>query len=85
MKINKKYARFNDEGHRISFSFGEPIGEYLGVVPSGFLRFKLTSDRECIVNGGKYNQLCECGELIDESQPQLVRTGMCESCLDDSC
>ena len=59
LEIGKKYARFNDQGHRISFSFGEPVGEYLGIAPSGFLRFKLSADRECIVNGGNYEQVCE--------------------------
>jgi len=59
LEIGKKYARFNDHGHRISFSFNEPVGEYLGIVPSGFLRFKLSIGRECIVNGGNYELVCE--------------------------
>ncbi len=82
LEIGKKYSRFNDRGHRISFPFEEPVGKYCGVMPSGWLRFILSDRRDCIINGGNYHQICDCGELIDESQPELVRTGMCEACLD---
>ena len=50
MEIGKSYARFNLKGERISFLFGEEAGIFLGVVPSGFFRFKLSEDRECLIN-----------------------------------
>ena len=49
MKIGKSYARFNLKGEKISFPFGEKTGIFLGVVPSGFFRFKLSESRECII------------------------------------
>jgi hypothetical protein len=84
LEPGKKYTRFNDKNERISFSFGEEVGEFLGIVPSGFLNFKLSGTRECIVNGGGYERLCDCGALIDPSYPDQQRTVMCESCLDDA-
>ena len=56
--------------------------------------FKCLEDMLCIINTTINNayedgfqdgcevRRCLCGALIDESKPELVRAGMCETCLD---
>lgn len=50
MVIGKQYTKFKKSGERTKFSFGEEFGVFLGILPSGFFRFKLSGTRECMVN-----------------------------------
>ncbi len=59
LEIGKKYSRHDDKGDRISFPFDEDVGKYLGTVPSGFLEFKLSGTRTCIINGGNYEEIMD--------------------------
>lgn len=40
-----------------SFPFGETIGLFLGVEPSGFLSFRLSGSRYASMNGGSYEEV----------------------------
>ncbi len=97
LEIGKKYACFKHkhdgvfqqfvdsfDGDRVSFPFNEETGIFINVVKSGWLRFQLSGSRECIINpdDSYFELICDCGNLIDHTIPELLRTNLCEFCLD---
>jgi hypothetical protein len=59
LEIGKKYSRHDETGARISFPFKETVGEFRGVMPNGFLDFKLSETRQCVINGGNYEEVTD--------------------------
>ena len=42
---------------REAFPFGEEFGIYCGTTPAGWLIFRLSGQRECILNGGAFEEV----------------------------
>ena len=72
LEKNKVYRILG--GRKFSFRFSE--GTYLGTVPNGFLRFKLSGSKECLMNGGDYEEVKGVKPLSDKTEYWLI----CKDC-----
>ena len=52
-----KHCGTEFEPQKRTFPFGENVGMFLGVEPSGFLTFRLSGTRWASMNGGSYEEI----------------------------
>lgn len=46
------------------FPFGEKVGMFLGFCPSGFLKFRLSGQKQALMNGGSYEEVSVNMDLV---------------------